>query len=65
MQIDRRQFFKLSAATLVLTFAVFFLIELVGKLTIHPLHYTMLGTQSSADIHALSSVKGGAPRGTL
>ncbi len=34
---------KYGALVLVLTFAVFFLIELVGKLTIHPLHYTMLG----------------------
>jgi len=34
---------KYGLLVLILTFAVFFLIQIVGKLTIHPLHYFMIG----------------------
>lgn len=34
---------KYGLLVLVLTFAVFFLIQIVGKVTVHPLHYFMIG----------------------
>lgn len=34
---------KYGLLVLILTFAVFFLIQIVGKVTIHPLHYFMIG----------------------
>lgn len=34
---------KYGLLVLILTFAVFFLIQIVGKLVIHPLHYLMIG----------------------
>ncbi|ASS49704.1 MAG: hypothetical protein A3D31_08990 [Candidatus Fluviicola riflensis] len=34
---------KYGLLVLILTFAVFFLIQIIGKVTVHPLHYFMIG----------------------